>query len=91
MIMTFIYVTTKQQISVYSILIVICLLVPAYPHLEKNCTPHFSKCRGYKFFFRSRRFVPLTFKIVAPPLRTPDHYVDACRIHARPVSINNYC
>ena len=71
MIMTFIYVTTKQQISVYSILIVICLLVPAYPHLEKNCTPHFSKCRGYKFFFARDVLSPSLLKSWRRPCGHP--------------------
>ena len=61
--------TTRQQISVYSILIGICLLVPRT--CNKNCTAHFSKCGGYKIFFRSLRsritFCPPTFKTVAPP------------------------
>ena len=66
--------TTRQQISVYLIMILISLLLP--PRV-KNCTLHFSKSGGTKIFFpgfaRESRFVPPTFKTVALPLHTTDH------------------
>ena len=65
----FINATTRQQISVYSILIVICLLVP--PTWKKIVPPTFPNVGVQKNVFarfaRKSRFVPLTFKIVAPP------------------------
>ena len=57
---------SKFQCRPYSILIVICLLVP--PHGKIIVSPLFHMWGYNKFFFRERTcFVPLTFKIVAPP------------------------
>ena len=56
--------TTRQQISVYLIMILISLLVP--PHV-KTCTPHFSKCGGTKIFFS------LANRVLSPPLLKPWH------------------
>ena len=50
--------TTRQQISVYSILIVICLFVP---RRVKNVPPLFQ-------MWGVQKFCPPTFKTVAPPL-----------------------
>ena len=59
-----------KKISVYSLLIVICLLLP--PTWKKIVPPTFPNVGGTKFFSagfaRESSFVPLTFKIVAPPL-----------------------
>jgi len=59
--------TTRQQISVYSILIGICLLVPRT--CNKNCTAQFFQMWGVQknFFARESRFVPPLLK----PWRRP--------------------
>ena len=69
--MTCINATTKQQISVYSILIVICLLVPL--RVNQLYPPLFQMWGVQKFFFRSLHsritFCSRTFRTVVLPLQ----------------------
>jgi len=61
---------SKFQCIQQGLLIVTCLLIP--PTWKEIVPLTFPKCGGTKNFFarfaRESRFVPLTFKIVAPPL-----------------------